>query len=105
MVRATADSSEPKPEVRAVVRRSGNQALRLFFQKTVTKEAALDLVESLKPLAVSFESVNEFYFALDLQPEADVTRVGARLDDWEERGWVAYETCEVRVPGGFDAED
>jgi hypothetical protein len=102
VVRATADSSELKPEVRSVERRSGNRTLRVFFKKSVEKPRTLKLLESLKPLLVSFEGVSEFYFALDLEPESDIAEVRRVLDEWQDTGWVEYETCEARSPGSFD---
>jgi hypothetical protein len=102
VVYATADSPDLKPEVRRVVRRSGNQTLRVLFAKGQSEEAMLSLVQSLKAHGVSFEGGNKRYFALDLQPEADIRKVREILDEWEARGLAHYETCEARVPGSFD---
>jgi hypothetical protein len=102
IVRATADGPELKPEIREVVKRSGNRTLRVFFSDILERQARLALLESLAPLAVSYEGATERLYALDLEPEADVTRVRGELDGWAEKGWLAYETCEARVAGGFD---
>ena len=102
VVLATADSPDLKPEVRRVVRRSGNRTLRLFFASDQAEGGALELLASLKPLAVSFEGVTDRYFALDLEPTADVDAVRAQLDKWASQGVAEYETCEERVPGSFD---
>jgi hypothetical protein len=103
VVRATADSPELKPEVRSVARRSGNRTLRVIFMKEQSEATMLELLHSLKPMAVSFERANQRYFALDLEPEADIDRVRDVLDEWERQGWAEYETCEEKVPGSFDA--
>jgi hypothetical protein len=102
IVRATADAPELKPEIRAVVRRSGHRTLRFFFQKAVPQQERVTLLESLKPLSVSFEGADDTYFALDLEPEASIIRVREVLDRWAREGWVEYETCEARVPDSFD---
>ena len=102
VVRATADSPDLKPEVRGVARRSGHVTLRVFFEKTVSKEKTLELLESLNTLSVTFEGATETFFALDLEADADVARVRQELDQWEAQGWAAYETCEARVAGSFD---
>ena len=102
VVFATADAPELKPVIRRVVRRSGNQTLRLTF--TQENEATmLERLRSLEPLAASFERATEQYWALDLQPGADINRVRDVLDEWQRQGWIDYETCEERVPGSFDA--
>jgi hypothetical protein len=102
VVYATADSPDLKPEIRRVVRRSGNQTLRVLFAKDQSEETMLSLLHSLKPLEVSFERGKDRFFALDLEPSADVQRVREVLDDWENQGWAHYETCEARVPDSFD---
>ena len=103
VVRATADSPDLKPEIRAVVRRSGHRTLRVVFTGEQVESRMIALLESLNPLAVSFERSTAHYFALDLEPEADIARVRGVLDEWEDTGLASYETCEEQVPGSFDA--
>jgi len=102
VVRATSDAPDLKPEVREVIRRSGHNTLRVFFQESVAEKRRLSLLHSLARLSVSFEGANTTFFALDLEPRADVDRVRDELDAWERAGWIGYETCEARVPGSFD---
>ena len=102
VVRATSDSPALKPEIRCVERRSGHRTLRVLFAESVPEERMLDLLQSLALLSASFERATDRYFALDLEPEADVAKVRAVLAGWEWQGWCAYETCEARVPGSFD---
>jgi len=102
VVLATRDSPELVPEIREVVRRSGHRTMRVVFKPSVPEARKLDLVQSLRFLSASFERGTERCFALDLPPEADITRVQAILDEWQDKGWGEYETCESRVPGSFD---
>jgi hypothetical protein len=101
VVRATPDNPELKPEVRAVVRPSGHQTLRVFFEKSVTEERILDLLNSLRPLDASFERATRRYFALDLEPGADIVAIRGELDRWQREGLADYETCEARQPGSL----
>jgi len=103
VVRATPDTSDLIPEVREVLRRSGHNTLRLFFKKSVAESHSLELLATLRPLGVSYEGLNSFYFALDLGPETNIAKVRDILDTWEQQGLIEYETCEARVQGGFDA--
>jgi len=103
VVRAVPESSDLKPEIREVVRRSGNRTLRVWFKKeTVAEDRALELLRSLKDKLVSFERATKYFFALDLEPKADITQVREVLDEWERLGWIHYETCEARVADSFD---
>ena len=103
VVRAIPDSPDLKPEIREVVRRSGNRTLRVWFKREAVAEGrALELVQSLKGEHVSFEGATKYFFALDLEPQADITQVREVLDEWERLGWIEYETCEARVAGSFD---
>jgi hypothetical protein len=103
VVLATADSPDLKPEVRRVVRRSGNHTIRIIFHEEKEEATRGDLLRTLKPLSVSIERATASQFALDLEPTADVDRVREILDEWAELGWLDYETCEEQVPGSFDA--
>lgn len=102
IVHAVPDAPDQKPRVRRIIIRSGHQTLRLFFDDSVPEERRLALLGSLKPLHVSFERATASIFALDVEPEADMGRVQAELDQWQESGWAQYETCEARVAGSFD---
>ena len=82
VVRATADAPDLKPEIREVVRRSGHRTLRFFFQQCVDQHQRVELLELLKPLSVSFEGADDSYFALDLEPEANLNQVRDMLDRW-----------------------
>ena len=59
----------------------------------------MTLVESLRPLGVSFEGATTLYFALDLLPAADIGKVRDVLDEWSKEGIAEYETCEAKIRG------
>ena len=101
-VRAVAASSEMQPEVLQVTKRSGHETIRVIFMDTVPQEQRMNILESLSELDVTFESATKKYFALDLEPEADMHAVRARLDQHLAAGILDYETCEEKVPGSFD---
>ena len=102
VVEARASAPNLKPSVLRVLDRSGHRTIRVIFHDGVTEEDRLARLESLRELQVSFERCNARYFALDLEPEANVDAVRRRLDAWEAEDAAAYETCEARVPGSFD---
>ena len=102
VVEARAASTGEKPAILRVISRSGNQTLRVFFEDGVGEDEQLARLQSLSPLRVSFERCSAQYFALDLEPDADLSRVCAELAAWGGDGIASYETCEARVPGSFD---
>jgi len=106
LVEAVAESPNVKPAVQRVVRRSGNCTMRVFFNEGTSHGRRLELLETLKPLRVSYEGATERLFALDIEPAADIAAIRAALSVWEHEGWASYETCEARVAGSFhDAVD
>jgi hypothetical protein len=104
VVLAVADAPNQKPRIRMVVRRSGHSTLRLFFRKHLSYERGLELLGTLQAQVpgVSYEGLNEFYFALDLLPETSVDDVRDILDEWMAKDWIEYETAEARASGSFD---
>lgn len=104
VVEAREGAPDLKPSVLRVVERSGHNTLRVIFDASLAEPEMFARLNSLAGQHVTFERCNERYFALDLEPHAAVDRVRQRLDDWESEGIAAYETCEARAPGSFDAE-
>jgi len=103
VVQASADDPNVKPELVSVVKRSGHRTLRCFFKKHVSQEEALEYLDrNLKPLHVSYEGLNGFYFALNLAPEAREDDVRDVLEQMQDAQLIEYETCEARVAGSFD---
>lgn len=102
VVEAKAETPELKPSVVRVVERSGHRTIRVFFGKDVANEDRLSHLRSLEHLHVSFERCDRRYFALDLEPESDISAVEERLRGWIAEGVAEYETCEARLPDSFD---
>ena len=102
VVEAVASAPDRKPSVMRVVARSGHRTIRVFFKEATEENERLTRLKSLGDLKVTFERCNDRYFALDLEPEADLNTVRDRLDVWESEGIAEYETCEARSPGSFD---
>lgn len=102
VVRATADASDLKPEVREVVRRSGNRTLRICFSDELTKEQQQPCLEALESLGTWVERANAQFVCVNVPPAADYASVEAYLAEQEGAGTLEYETCEARAPGSFD---
>ncbi|MCZ8253055.1 MAG: DUF4265 domain-containing protein [Hylemonella sp.] len=100
VVRATADAPELKPEVREVVRRSGNQTLRVSFN--VNKEQQHAHVEAIESTGAWVERANPSFICINVPPESNYGKVRQYLEQLEASGALEYETCEERVPGSFD---
>jgi hypothetical protein len=103
IVEARASRPDLKPSVLRVLERSGHQTIRVFFREDMSETDKLAHLSALTECHVTFERCSGRYFALDLEPEAPVDEVRERLDVLESEGTLAYETCEARVPGSFDA--
>lgn len=102
VVRATVMEPGQIPTVQAIIRRGGHATLRVFFLEAVAVADRLALLDSLTDLGVTYEGANQRYLSLDVPPETPIAEVRVRLDDWEEKEWIEYETCEERIPGSFD---
>ena len=103
VVRATPHRAHPDPEIRFVVRRSGYRTLRIVFAAKVPTDVQLESLGTLKVLGVGFEGMSDGFYALDLTPGGNATRVRERLEEWRAIGLLDdYETCEARLPGSFD---
>ena len=103
VVLATADSEERKPEIRAVVERSGHQTLRINFGDALSREAQEPVIAALQALGGELERANGHFLAIDIPPGVSVDALRDALDELNDAGTLAYETCEARVPGSFDA--
>lgn len=101
VVRAVPVNADEKPEVREVVRRSGNRTLRISFHE-LTKTQQSPLLDSLEAMGTWVERANDSFVCVNLPPEADYDAVCTFLDGQETQGVLEYETCEERVPGSFD---
>lgn len=103
VVEARSPAPDLKPFVLRVTERSGHHTIRVFLDEDVPEADGIAHLRALNECHVTFEQCSARYFALDLEPEADVDDVRARLDALERAKVLAYETCEARVRGSFDA--
>jgi hypothetical protein len=103
IVRAPAENEDQIPEVREVVRPSGNKTLRVFFNSKLDQKEQDSILSSLQSLDLSWERCDNRYVALDVHPGADHDAVCDKLWELQKEEMLGYETCEARVPGGFDA--
>jgi len=103
VVLATADSEGLKPEIRAVVERSGHQTLRISFCDQLSREAQEPIIAALQALGGELERANGQFLAIDIPPGVSVDALRDALDEQVDAGTLEYETCEARVPGSFDA--
>jgi Domain of unknown function (DUF4265) len=102
IVRATADSPELKPEIREVVTASGHRTYRVIFNKDVERDNQATLLESLEKFGASYERADGINVSIDIKPSGDHDAVFDKLDEYEEKGFLSFETCESRIEGSFD---
>lgn len=102
VVLATASSPDLKAEVRSVIRRSGNQTLRLGFCDRLSKEEQQPVVSFLESMEAELERATAQFVCINVPPNLDPQTVRAYLVRQESKGVLEYETCEERVPGSFD---
>jgi len=58
---------------------------------------------SLQTLELSWEGCDDRFAALDVHPDANYDAVYDKLCELHKDKVLGFETCEARVPGGFDA--
>lgn len=102
VVRATPDAPDLKPEVREVVERIGHRTFRVFFEETHAPESPADLLKELNRHTAYFERATAADFAIDVEPDGSYEDVYDQLIEWEEAGFLYFETCGAREPGSFD---
>lgn len=100
VVRATADASDLKPEVRALVHPSGNRTLRLGFD--VDSERQAGLIEAIESMGAWVERADPQVICINVPPRVSYDELRDFLDQQESAGTLEYETCEARVSGSFD---
>ena len=97
------ENEDQIPEVKEVVRTSGHETFRVVFDSKLNQEAQLSILSSLESFDLSWERCNDCYVALDLHVETNYDAVYDRLSELKRDEILAFETCEARVPGEFDA--
>jgi hypothetical protein len=100
VVFAMSKSEDTIPEIQTLVSRSGHKTIRLFFPDG-TSDDERDRI--LDEIGLSYEGINSFHFALDIEPNRDFQKIFDHLSTLEERKVIkGFETCEARVEGSFD---
>jgi len=102
IVRAPVDSDQI-PQVQEVVKRSRHETLRVLFNSAVDQNTRDSILSSLQTLELSWEDCDDRFVALDVPPSANYDAVYDKLCEFQRDNVLGFETCEARVPGGFDA--
>jgi Domain of unknown function (DUF4265) len=102
VVIATADAPDLKPEIRAVVRRSGNKTIRVFFDDEILKDQQQPYLEKMQSLGAWFERAKPSVVCINVEATADYDFFCKHLIQLESNGILEYETCEERILGSFD---
>ena len=99
---ATPDGPDLKPEVRSLLRRSGNSTLRLSFCDRLSKEEQEPVIAVLESMGTELERATAQFVCVSVPPTASLHAVRDYLVAQESAGVLEYETCEERVSGSFD---
>lgn len=102
VVHATPYNEDQIPEIRKVVTPSGRRTYRVMFNKDVSREKQVELLESLEQYDASYERADKVSVAIDIKPIGDHIAVYDQLDAFETQELLSFETCEARVEGSFD---
>lgn len=105
IVKAIEPSPDLKPQVKEVVTPSGHRTLRIMFEKNLTEQQQTPFLNEIKEMGVGVERNNRIFVALDIPPEVDYQMVCDHLWNLQQKNVLAYETCEVRIPGTFTCRD
>jgi len=89
-------------EVRAVMRPSGHQTLRLSFGAHVDDGMQREHLKAVEALGGSYERGTASLVAIDVPPSAPHDVIVALLDRLQASGELDFETCEARRLGAFD---
>jgi len=102
IVLATPDSDQLKPEIRRLVTPSGHKTYRIIFDKEISREKQVELLETLEKYEASYERADGKNVAIDIKPSGNHIAVYDQLDEYEQTGFLSFETCEARVKDSFD---
>jgi hypothetical protein len=102
VVLATSDSDQLKPEIRKLVEPSGHRTYRVLFHKETSRDKQEELLATLEPYKATFERADGNHVAVDIKPDGDHIAIFDQLDEYEQEGFLSFETCEARVEGSFD---
>jgi hypothetical protein len=103
VVRAVSLAPDLKPEIQVVVRPSGRRTIRVHFHEDTKEDVRIAFVEQLQRFGAGFERATSRLFAIDINPDGNYDGLRDHLDRAEASDTLAYETCEARSAGTFDA--
>jgi hypothetical protein len=93
VVEAVPEQPGELPTVTRVVRRSGRKTLRVMFDQALPAEAAVDILDELSRVGVTYErGTKRGFYALDVPAEADYQAICDQLQQLEQHGRLIYET-------------
>jgi hypothetical protein len=92
VVKAIPESTDLKPSVLEVVRRSGHKTLRVIFFDKSTNDDEKRILEKLRTMQASHENAWPRFYSIDVEPDADYGAVCDYLWALEQDGWLEYET-------------
>jgi len=92
VVKAIAQSSDLKPSVLEVVRRSGHKTLRVIFFYQSTEADEKRISEKLTTMHAYHENAWPHFYAIDVETEGNYGDVCNYLWSLEQEGWLSYET-------------
>ncbi len=102
VVLAKPDAPDQKPEVRSVLRRSGNQTLRMSFCDRLSNDEQQSVLSALESMGAEAERVTAQFVCVNVSPTFDLQAVRDYLMAQESAGVLEHETCGERVAGSFD---
>jgi len=102
VVRANSTDPELKPEIQELVEQGGHRTLRVIFDKSVDREKQVELLEQLERFKASYERADDINVAIDVEPDGDYLASYDKLEEFENNGFLDFETCEARVNSSFD---
>lgn len=90
-------------EIRTVVRRSGHQTLRVYFDARVNAAKQGKHMAAIEALGGSYERMSQSLVVVDVPPSASHAAIIASLDLLEaSTNDLVFETCEARRRDAFD---
>jgi hypothetical protein len=102
VVLATPDAPDLKPEVRSVLRRSGNRTLRVSFCDRPSKEEQQPVMAVLESMGAELERATSQFVCISVPAAISLQAIRNYLVTQESAGTLEYETCEERTAGSFD---
>ncbi len=69
VVIAKVQSEDQIPEIVEVVERSGNETLRLYFDKSVSQEEQVEILDNICSIGASYERADKIFVAIDINQQ------------------------------------